>query len=79
MELWEFNACMKSYNLSCEKTEKRAINRAWLTANFTGAAYAGKLKKLENYTKLLDHKQGPKVSKEQFEEKLQRAEAAQRR
>lgn len=47
---------------------------AWLIANFTGAAFAGKLRRLSSYLKKAKTNKAPKVSREAFEEKLKVAE-----
>lgn len=47
---------------------------AWQTANFTGAAFCGKLKKLDYYLKEKEITKAPKVSKSEFERKLAEAE-----
>ena len=50
------------------------ITVAWQTANFTGAAFCGKLKKLDYYLKEKEITKAPKVSKREFERKLAEAE-----
>ncbi len=47
---------------------------AWQTANFTGASFCGKLKKLDYYLKEIEVTKAPKVSKSEFERKLAEAE-----
>ena len=47
---------------------------AWQTANFTGAAFCGKLKKLDYYLTEKEITKAPKVSKSEFERKLAEAE-----
>lgn len=76
MELWELNACVKEYNLMQEESSRRDTSRAWQTANFTSAAFAGKLRKLSEYTKETKKNEAPKVSREEFERKLREAEEA---
>ena len=51
LSLWELNACVRAYNRRREAEAEAAIRDIWLTANLTGAAFAGKLKRLEHYTR----------------------------
>ena len=74
MELWEFNLCVQEYNkMQYEKMQNDTAN-SWQTANFTGAAFCGKLKKLDYYLKEKEITKAPKVSKSEFERKLAEAE-----
>lgn len=74
MELWEFNACVAEYNKMQEEKDKEQIALCWQTANFTGAAFAGKLRKLSHYLKDNQKAVAPKVSKDEFNKKLAEAE-----
>lgn len=56
-----------------EKTRSETAY-AWQTANFTGAAFAGKLRRLSSYLKKEKTSKAPEVSREVFEEKLKEAE-----
>jgi len=49
LSLWEFNACVRAYNAQREAEGDAETVRAWRTANFTGAAFANKLKPLKHY------------------------------
>jgi hypothetical protein len=51
MELWQFNACINAYNERKQAEDKQKLFFAWCTANWTGAAFAGKLRKFSNYVK----------------------------
>lgn len=51
------------------------VSTAWQTANFTGAAFAGKLRKLSHYKKDGKKANAPKIGKEEFEDKLAKAKA----
>ncbi|MDE5946341.1 MAG: hypothetical protein K2G63_03395 [Oscillospiraceae bacterium] len=73
MELWEFNICVQEYNEMQSEKSKNDTTNAWQTANFTGAAFCGKLKKLDDYLKQSVSK-APQISKNEFEEKLAEAE-----
>ena len=66
MELWEFNACVAEYNKMQEEKDKEQIALCWQTANFTGAAFAGKLRKLSHYLKDNQKAVAPKVSKDEL-------------
>jgi len=69
MELWEFVHCCKAYHKKSENDAKNALATSWQIAAFTGAAFAGKLKKFDYYAK--DEKTiAPKISKEEFDKKL---------
>ena len=46
----------------------------WQTANFCGAAFAGKLKPLKRYIKDETKSAAPKVSKDEFERRLKAAQ-----
>lgn len=74
MELWEFNACTRAYNRRQEITGKEQLAISWQTAAFTGAAFAGKLKKLSYYMAKMQGKHAkthaPKISRQDFERKL---------
>lgn len=74
MELWELNVCVREYNRIKQESAFSEITASWRTANFTGAAFAGKLRKLDYYMKNSETKQAPKVSVNEFEEKLKLAE-----
>ena len=74
MELWEFNLCVQEYNkMHYEKMQNDTAN-SWQTANFTGAAFCGKLKKLDYYLKEREVTKAPAISKSDFERKLAEAE-----
>lgn len=74
MELWEFNNCIMAYNKMAEKTGKERLIQAWETAAFTGSAFAGKLRKLDNYVKdETATNNAPSIGKDEFEKKLKRA------
>ncbi len=77
MELWELNACIEAYNIQQKAKGKEQIELCWMTANLTGAAFAGKLKPLKQYIKDDSKTTAPKVSKDEFEQRLQAAQAAQ--
>lgn len=74
MELWEFNTCVSEYSKMQEEKGKEQVAKSWQTANFTGAAFAGKLRKLSTYLKDETKNTAPKVSKEEFDKKLAEAE-----
>ncbi|MPW25945.1 hypothetical protein GC105_09095 [Alkalibaculum sp. M08DMB] len=75
MELWEFNCCVKAFNKRQAEQGKELISTSWQTASFTGAAFAGKLKKLDTYLKEEGNKKvSPKVNKKEFEKRLAKAE-----
>lgn len=74
MELWELNDCVKEYNLMQKESSRLDTTRAWQIANFTGAAFAGKLRKLSTYIKENKKNKAPKVSREEFDRKLREAE-----
>lgn len=73
MELWELNACVAAYNDLKQSEGKNTIATCWQTANFTGAAFAGKLKKLSHYIKDAQKSSAPPISKDDFERKLAKA------
>lgn len=56
-----------------EESAKETLASAWQTANFVGAAFAGKLKKLNTYIKDTPKTEAPKPQKTDFEAKLARA------
>ena len=72
--MWEFNLCVKEYNLMQKENQKKEISKAWHIANFTGAAFAGKLKKLSHYLDDTAAEKAPIISKEEFDRKLKEAE-----
>ena len=74
MELWEFNACVAEYSKMQEEKNKEQIAKSWQVANFTGAAFAGKLRKLSTYLKDKTKDTAPMVSKDEFNKKLAEAE-----
>lgn len=74
MELWEFTICVKEYSKMQLEEIRRDTENSWKTANFTGAAFCGKLKKLDYYIKQKEVINSPKVSKDEFERKLAEAE-----
>ena len=74
MELWEFNACVAEYSKMQEEKCKEQVAKSWQVANFTGAAFAGKLRKLSTYLKNETKSTAPKVSKDEFNKKLAEAE-----
>ncbi len=74
MELWEFNICIQEHNkMQLEKMQNDTA-RSWQTANFTGASFCGKLRKLDYYLGQLGVSNAPKISKEEFEKRLAKAE-----
>ncbi len=73
MELWEFNACVKAYNEKQSARAKDMLAACWQAAAFAGAAFAGKLRRLDYYLKRAKRVAAPKVSKEEFERKLKLA------
>jgi len=78
MELWEFCACTEGFAQRQELRATEALIASWQTGNFTGAAFAGKLKGLKHYMQKHDPSEkqaAPKISKEKFYEKLARAKA----
>jgi len=50
LSLWEFNACVRAYNRRRREEGEAELASNWRTANFSGAAFGGKLKNLDNYT-----------------------------
>ncbi|MTI95384.1 MAG: hypothetical protein FH749_07830 [Firmicutes bacterium] len=74
--MWEFNHCIKAYNRKQNAAERERVATAWQTGAFAGAAFNGKLRKLNNYLKDKESVKAPKVSKEKFEAA---AKAAERR
>lgn len=75
MELWELNSCVRAHNKKQQSKGKEQLATCWQTAAFTGAAFGGKLKKLSRYIKDDKKTEAPKISKQEFEEKLRQAEA----
>lgn len=65
---------MAEYNKMQEEKSKEQIAKSWQTANFTGAAFAGKLRKLSTYLKDNQKVTAPKISKDEFNKKLAEAE-----
>lgn len=51
-----------------------ALSTCWQSANFTGAAFGGKLKKLDYYKQKSVKSVAPQVSKDDFDKKLAEAE-----
>ena len=49
MELWEFNACARAFNERGRAEDRREMLAAYVTANWTAAALAGKLKPFSRY------------------------------
>jgi len=49
MELWEFNACARALNERRCAEDRRETLGAYVTANWTAAALAGKLKPFSHY------------------------------
>lgn len=78
MEMWEFAACVGAHNRKIKAESKDKLAQAWQTAALTGAAFAGKLKKFKYYADKLDASEkkttAPKISREEFEKKLRKAE-----
>lgn len=76
LELWEFNACVNEYNKMQSERADELTAMAWQTANFTGAAFAGKLRKLNFYLEQRhpSKAQAPKISRDEFDKKLAMAE-----
>ncbi len=74
MELWELYACVDAYNKLQSGKSKEQIAICWQTANFVGAAFAGKLKPLKRYIKDSTKTVAPKVSKDEFERRLKAAQ-----
>lgn len=70
MELWEFNNCVAAFNEQQAERSKEMTALAWQTANFVGAAFAGKLRKLSWYLDEAVTHAAPQVSKEEFERRL---------
>ncbi|MFA9382061.1 MAG: hypothetical protein ACERKO_13480, partial [Acetanaerobacterium sp.] len=70
----ELNACVEIYNEQQHAKGKEQLTVCWYTANFTGAAFAGKLKPLKRYIKDDSKTTAPKVDKEEFERRLKAAE-----
>ncbi len=74
MDLWELNNCVAAYNKMQEDAVKERLAASWQTANFVGAAFCGKLRKLDHYMDRINKKcTAPKISKEEFEQKLAQA------
>lgn len=80
MELWELFRCLEAYNKKQQSEHQERITLAWQTAAFSGKSFNGKLKKLSHY---LPNSQktppAPRVSKDEFEAKLSKAQATGRR
>ncbi len=72
MELWEFQRCIQAYNDRQQRAAREALATAWQTAAFVGAAFAGKLRRLDAYLKETETTKAPQLSKEEFERRLQR-------
>ena len=68
---------MRAYAERQKQLAEQAHQQAWQTAAYTGAAFAGKLKDYKYYTKKAKKVQAPKISKEEFERKLELAKQAQ--
>lgn len=73
MELWEYNAMIEGYKLRETAEHKKRTVLAWQTANFAAAAMAGKLRSLDRYLENGEKKEAPKISREEFEKKLNEA------
>lgn len=71
MELWEFNCCVRTAQQKKKEEGKENFANAWLMANLTNAAMAGKLKPLKYY---LEEKQAETITYDEFEELLEKAE-----
>lgn len=78
MELWELNSCVKAYNRRRRDEARDNFTVSWQTAALCGAAFAGKLKKLNYYLDKTgtEKSSAPKISKAEFEEKLKAAKEA---
>lgn len=68
--------CLREFNARQRVAGKEQTAVAWATAAFTGAAFAGKLRKLDHYLKDQDKAQAPAVDRETFDAKLKAAQAA---
>ena len=62
--------CLRAYNARQEGKAKEQLAVSWQTANFMGAAFAGKLRRLSAYIKDGKKATAPKISQEEFEKKL---------
>lgn len=74
MELWEFNQCVREFNCIQQEQTRYDTAQAWKTANFAGAAVHGKLKNLSEYLTENHIKKSPKITFEEFDQKLAQAE-----
>lgn len=74
MELWELNTCVAEHNKMQAENNKTQVANNWQVANFTGAAFSGKLRKLSTYLKDRTKKSPQKITKEDFNKKLAAAE-----
>jgi hypothetical protein len=73
MELWEFVALQSEWIKMQEEESRNILRTAWLTAKFSGSAFAGKLRKLETYMHDAKRTAAPKVSRDEFDLKLAKA------
>lgn len=76
MELWEFNNCVSAFNEKQKERSRESLVQAWQIANFVGAAFSGKLRDPAYYLEESQVSTAPKISKDEFEEKLKRAQEA---
>ena len=70
MELWELTACVRAHNQKQRNAGKEQLAIAWQTAAFAGAAFAGKLRKLDTYIKDDQKQAAPVVDRSEFEKRL---------
>jgi len=71
MELWQFNACVRAFNAHRKARDKQKLFYVWCTANWTGAAFAGKLRKFSHYVKDEQNEtveRGQALTREQMDE-----------
>ena len=74
MELWELNACVKAYNAKKRDENEARFVESWQTAALTGAAFAGKLRRLSYYIKDTRKTTAPQIGMDEFEARLRLAE-----
>ena len=78
MELWEYLMCQKAFKRRGEDDANDTFAATWQTAYFSGAAFAGKLRKLKYYQENANVEKAvaPKISRDKFEQKLKEAKEA---
>lgn len=66
-----------AFNAKAKEKSEEILISDWRIANFTGAAFAGKLKSLSHYTESDNITVAPKMDKDEFERRVKLAELMQ--